>query len=50
MIFASPLLAREFGEGKGGHTWKRNGPVSRSIKGWEEGFVVFISTPILTVS
>ena len=24
---------------------EENGPVSRSIEGWEEGFVVFINTP-----
>ena len=29
---------------------EENGPVSRSIEGWEEGFVVCIYTPVFTGS
>ena len=29
---------------------EENGPVLRSIEGWEEGFVVSISTPGFTIS
>ena len=44
------LLARGSAEEKGGTYVEENGPVSRSIEGWEESFVVFIYTPVFTVS
>ena len=45
------LLARESVKEERGHAaWKRNGTVPRSMEGWEEGFVVFMYTPVFTLS
>lgn len=41
-MFVLPLLAQESAEERG-ISVEENGPVSRSI-GWEEGFVVFVSS------
>ena len=43
------LLARESVKEERGHAaWKRNGTVPRSMEGWEEGFVVFMYTPVFS--
>ena len=48
-MFVFPVLARKFLEERG--TWMGdNEPVSRSMEGWEEGFVVFKYTALFTIN
>jgi len=50
VMFVFPFVSTEVCGKEMGTRDEENGPVSRSIWGWEEGFIVFIYTPVLTVS
>lgn len=50
MKFVFPFVSWRSAEEKGGYVWGGNGPVSRSIEGWEEGFIVFVYPQVFTVS